>query len=88
MTRRGIGELSNVVASVLLVAALLLLFSLCGPGPASAYGSAMENAKERVNLAAEEAKARAAETAQEAKETSESWAGWAREKISEYSPLS
>ncbi|ONK77614.1 uncharacterized protein A4U43_C02F8560 [Asparagus officinalis] len=44
-------------------------------------GSTMENAKERVNLAADEGKIKGSETMQDAMETIESWAGWAKEKL-------
>lgn len=44
---------------------------------------AMDNAKERLNLAAGSAKVKAAEAMEDAKESGGSWADWARDKLSE-----
>lgn len=45
--------------------------------------NAMDNARERANLAAENAKLKAQETIQDTKENTYSWTNWAFDKFSE-----
>lgn len=72
--------ISTTKVSCLLIL-LISVASLVSVSAAVDGATTVENAKERVDLAADEAKLKAAEAAQDAKETTESWAEWAKEKL-------
>jgi hypothetical protein len=75
---------------LLLVLGVAVCVGMCG-----CWGeNAMENARESMNVAAgnakvkaDEAKQGAAEAMQDAKDKSDSWADWAYDTFTEYSPI-